>query len=518
MSMNVFVTLLKLLKVKYTENFSSQYYNEHPHKYNLYGLSMMLADYGIENEGLRLGNKHDNLPLLEAPFIAHTSNDFVVVSKNTPQKIEYIWRDKKISVTVDEFIKTWSGIVLLTELNENSSEPDFRLHRKKDFFKNSVQYLLLFVSFLCIGMTYFSQQLFLNPGLSVSLFINFIGVYVCYLLLLKQMKIEGSYADKICSLLKQGDCNNILESDSAKLFGLIGWSEIGLSYFVSNIIVILFFPQLITLLAMINICALPFTIWSVLYQKKVKQWCTLCLIVQCLLLGIFIVNLCADFIGLPAFDITSIIWASIIYSIPLLCIVLLVPKLSESVQIEDVKQELNSFKANEDFFSVSIRKQPFFRVNKEDSTILFGNPESKNRVTVLTNPHCIPCAKMHEKINRLLVETNNRFCVQYIFASFSEELEVSSRFLINMYHEHPTQVMQIFNEWFGGGKLKKEDMFSKYNFNRDNHCQELLLHKAWREKYKFIITPVVFVNGYRLPESFKIEDLRFITKFIVDIE
>jgi len=516
--MNIFTNYLKLLKVKHTKSFSGKVFNEHPNKYNLFGLSSMLSDYGIENEGLKFDNKQDNLPLLDAPFIAHSGGDFVIVTKNTPQKIDYIWRDKKISVNVDEFIKTWSGIVLYVELNVNSGEPDYRPHLKKEFFKNSVNYLLLFVSFLCVGMTYVSQQLFLNTGLSILLLINFIGFYACYLLLLKQLKIEGSYADKICSLLKQGDCNNILESDSAKLFGLIGWSEIGFGYFVSNIIVIFFAPQLITLLAMINICALPFTIWSVLYQKKVKQWCTLCLIVQCLLWGIFIVNLCADFIGFPSFDMISFIWAGIIYSIPLLCIVLLIPILSENVQIEHVKQELNSFKANEDFFSITIRKQPYFHVNNEDSTILFGNPESKNRITVLTNPHCKPCAKMHDKINRLLIETNNRFCIQFIFTSFSEELEISSQFLISIYHEYPYQALQIFNEWYEGGKSKKEDMFSKYKFNRDNFCQEFMLHKAWKEKYKFITTPVVLVNGYQLPESYKIEDLRFITNFVVNIE
>jgi ABC-type bacteriocin/lantibiotic exporters, contain an N-terminal double-glycine peptidase domain len=512
--MNIFTTYLRLLKVKHTKSFSGRFFNEHPNKYDLFGLSSMLTDYGIENKGLRLDNKQNKLPLLNAPFIAHAGNDFVIVTKNTPKKIDYIWRDKKISVKVDEFIKTWSGIVLLTESNENSGEPDYLLHRKNEYFKKSAQYLLLFLSFLCVGMIYVSQQLFLNPGLSLSLFINIIGIYVCYLLLLKQMKIEGTYADKICSLLKQGDCNNILESDSAKLFGLIGWSEIGFGYFISNIIFILFFPELIALLAIINISALPFTVWSVLYQKKVKQWCTLCLIVQGLLWGIFVVNLCAGFIALPLFDIINLIWAGCIYSIPLLCIVLLAPKFSESTQIEDVKQELNSFKANEDFFHTLIKKQPHFHTNKEDSAILFGNPESKSRITILTNPHCTPCAKMHEKINRLLIETNSRFCIQYIFTSFSEELEISSRFLISIYHEYPNQAMQIFNEWFEGGKNKKEEMFSKYNFNRDKFIQEFMLHKAWREKYKLITTPVVLVNGYRLPESYKIEDLRFITNFL----
>ena len=51
---NTFVTLLDLLKVKHTEEFSNRYFNEHPHKYNLFGLSKMLSDYGAENAGSKI--------------------------------------------------------------------------------------------------------------------------------------------------------------------------------------------------------------------------------------------------------------------------------------------------------------------------------------------------------------------------------------------------------------------------------------------------------------------------------
>ena len=41
---NTFVTLLSLFGVKCTESFSERYFNEHPHKNNLYGLLKMLSD------------------------------------------------------------------------------------------------------------------------------------------------------------------------------------------------------------------------------------------------------------------------------------------------------------------------------------------------------------------------------------------------------------------------------------------------------------------------------------------
>ncbi|MDR0231578.1 MAG: hypothetical protein LBI82_05605, partial [Dysgonamonadaceae bacterium] len=76
---NIFTSFLEELKVKHTSNFSNQYFNEHPHKYNLFGISKMLFDYGIENAGTRIVDKEQDLLNIELPFIAHFGGDFVVV-------------------------------------------------------------------------------------------------------------------------------------------------------------------------------------------------------------------------------------------------------------------------------------------------------------------------------------------------------------------------------------------------------------------------------------------------------
>ena len=75
---NVFVAFLDLLKVKHTSDFSNKYFNEHPHKYNLFGLSKMLSDYGVENAGTRIEDKEKDIFNIELPFIAHIGSDFVV--------------------------------------------------------------------------------------------------------------------------------------------------------------------------------------------------------------------------------------------------------------------------------------------------------------------------------------------------------------------------------------------------------------------------------------------------------
>lgn len=68
MENNIFISFLNLLKIKHTRFFSSRFFNEHPHKYNLYGISSMLTDYGIENAGIRVQDKND-IYSIETPLL-----------------------------------------------------------------------------------------------------------------------------------------------------------------------------------------------------------------------------------------------------------------------------------------------------------------------------------------------------------------------------------------------------------------------------------------------------------------
>ncbi|MDR3220154.1 MAG: vitamin K epoxide reductase family protein, partial [Dysgonamonadaceae bacterium] len=113
-------------------------------------------------------------------------------------------------------------------------------------------------------------------------------------------------------------------------------------------------PSLIFYLALINILALPYSFWSVWYQKfKAKQWCVLCLIVQVLLWLIFAVNLGFGWIQLPDFNTTSLInWLIIacIFGTIILSINILIPSLSKGRFVSYLKQEINSIKADEAVF------------------------------------------------------------------------------------------------------------------------------------------------------------------------
>lgn len=515
---NILIPFLKLLGVPYTESYARKLYNEHPHKYNMYGLSGMLTEYGIENAGVEVDDKATDIFSLPIPFIAFAGNDFVTVKGVTKQDVTFISNSREVVAPIEQFIQMWSGIALLAEKNAGSKEKGYAENRTHERISGAEQIALGVLTVVLLAyMLYFNRSLAYS-GMIFLLLTNLVGVYVTYLLVQKQLHLESGYADKICSLFSRSDCNSVLEGEAGKLFGLFGWSEIGFSFFLSNLLLIVLTPQLITYQALITVCALPYSFWSVWYQKyRAKQWCPLCLIVQGLFWGLVLIHGFSGTISIPAFSLSELLGVACLYLAPFLIIRVLLPKLTVSGQIETIRQEINSIKASEDIFSILLKQQPYIPTPMDVSSICFGNREARNRITILTNPHCNPCAKLHKEVDQLLEKSGGEICVQYLFASF-QGLEDSARFLIGSYlfEKDSAKVQQLYSEWYASGKNNKEAFMRNHPvlMNPDVVEKEYASHQQWSLKNQLRATPTVFFNGYRLPENYQLVDLAY----FIDLE
>ena len=200
---NTFTTLLSLLGVKYTESFSDKYFNEHPNKYNLYGLSKMLSDYNIRVGATKIENKENDLFRITLPFIAHVGGEFVAVKKvsansalptgdvsssasveSSEGAVDFIRNGKEISIPVSQFIQSWSGIVLLAETLPDSIESDYAVHRKKELILTAQQVALALAGIFLFGFAYInaSGEHAGSPlhvfGITSLLAVNMIGIYI----------------------------------------------------------------------------------------------------------------------------------------------------------------------------------------------------------------------------------------------------------------------------------------------------------------------------------------------------
>ena len=133
--MNLFLQLCEALHIPHTRNYTNQLFDEHPYKYTLFGLHRMLAEYGVESEGVRFTDKEEALSSLQVPFVAQVSNDLVVVSELTEAEVAYTWYDHNIRVKRRElFVTLWSGVALLVSPTLASGEPHYDQHHLRNRF------------------------------------------------------------------------------------------------------------------------------------------------------------------------------------------------------------------------------------------------------------------------------------------------------------------------------------------------------------------------------------------------
>lgn len=509
--MNIIIELLRILGVKYTTKYVIRIYKSNPYRNSLYGLSMILSLYNINNVAIQLKNKKQIINL-QPPFIAYASNSFVLVKKISNGRFECLFNNEYLNIAIDEFLSIWSGILLMIETNDRSIEPNYFENRKRELmevlFSNLLWMILIIIGFFYLT---FSNLWTIETLLILTLLL--FGAYVSLLLLQKQLKIQSSYADKLCSLFNKNSCNSVLESEASKFLGIFSWSEIGFVYFVSTFLICTGGTPWISYCAWINVFALPYSLWSVWYQRfKVKQWCPMCLIIMSIFWLLFLMNLCFGYLEMQSFDSLEILFLMMLYAFSFLIIHKLVSVFTAALSKEELVYEINNIKMNEDVFVNLLKSSEYHEVSYSTSHIVFGNPKAKILITILTNPHCEPCAKMHFRLNTLLTKTNDKYCIQYIFSSFDESLSISNKMLIAAYFKYSREdATKLYNKWFKDGKYERSVFFDQNDLVINEIVeQEYLSHEAWIAKTKLRTTPTILINGYELPVQYKLEDLELL--------
>lgn len=253
----------------------------------LYGLSKLLEDYKIKSEAYQLNDKTE-ISKLPTPFIAVLRAGEVVVTRISQGEVTYLTEGVSETVAVAQFDESWTGVVFISHPAPDAAEPEYALHARIEFFMKAKKWILGACFIFLFAFFFITNKIYAHLSTIFISAIDLIGIYLTYLLVQKSVKIHNPAADHVCSVLEAGGCDSILETKASKFFGIFGWSEVGFSYFSVSLATLLLFPSMIHWLALCNLCCLPFTVWSIWYQRfRAHKWCTLCVSVQCSLWLLF---------------------------------------------------------------------------------------------------------------------------------------------------------------------------------------------------------------------------------------
>ncbi len=270
---------LEVLGVPHTSDYSDSRFNSMPFP-TLFGFSKLLQEYDVKSEGYILKDKSE-IAELTPPFLAKTSGGLIIVTGVDSDKVNYLTEGEAETMPLKEFYDVWTGQVLLSFPESDSKEPHYAAHARIDFFMKAKKWVLAICCALLFAYLFITRGLYQNLSTIFITLFDLAGLMFTFMLVQKSVHIHTAAADKVCGVLQEGGCDSILEMKASKFFGIFGWSEVGFSYFSVSLLTLLINPHMLPTLALINICCLPFTCWSIWYQRfRAHKWCTLCVSVQ----------------------------------------------------------------------------------------------------------------------------------------------------------------------------------------------------------------------------------------------
>lgn len=320
----IFTRWLKELKVPHTVAYSDAQFHTLSFK-SLFGLKKLLDSYAIDSAGYLLNNK-DELSKLTPPFLAQSVDRSILLVKGFDAfNVTYDYYGHTITESTGDFKEKWSGVVFLAFPTARSSEPDFHRHRITEIISSLSAYALAAAALTVFIYFFISRGLYSHVSTILITLFNLCGLYLSYMLLQKSLNIHTRTNDRVCSVLEKGGCDTIVSSSASKLFGVFSWSEVGFGYFGVSLATLLLFPHLWPSLAVFNACCLPYTCWSIWYQRfRAHHWCTLCVGVQATLWLLFFSYLGGGLFSrfLPVHPDATVLLAVYVFAVLLLNMIL----------------------------------------------------------------------------------------------------------------------------------------------------------------------------------------------------
>lgn len=308
---SLFSRFLTALGVPHTVEYSDRRFQTMPFS-SLFGLGHLLTSYGVPNQGYRLTDK-SQLAKIPTPYLAQTSDGtFVIVNAidDVSGRVTYDLLKKQVTSTVAEFEQLANGVVLLAWPDAKSAEPQYREHHVKDVVQRLSKPLMYLGALFVAAYFFITNHVYAHWPAVLSAALSVVGLVFSYMLTQKTLGIHTAASERVCGVIEEGGCDAIAGMKASKLFGVFAWSEVGLAYFGVTLAVILALPQMWPAAAVCNVFCLPYSFWSVWYQKfRARKWCTLCLGVQTTLWLIFFSLLGGGYLaeGFRHFDLATVV-------------------------------------------------------------------------------------------------------------------------------------------------------------------------------------------------------------------
>jgi uncharacterized membrane protein len=483
-----------------------------------------LNEWQIENYPLRYGI--DEIMDIEAPYIVHFNSSggqigFVTSIENNFITCYTSYKEKR-QFGKKEFQESCSGAVILLNPDENSGEKDFRTKWENETISEAVIPLtlstILLLSIYSIANYFLSGEVIIDKVILALFFSKIAGIILSVLLILHEFELHLSFTDKLCHLNKSTNCNTVLHDKVSKVFGWLGWADIGFIYFTGGLIFLL--KDLggagLPMMAILAALAIPYPLFSIYYQGFVlRKWCPMCLGVQIILIAEFILLL--PQFSIFNFSLNYFVTLALTFLVVTIVYTLFILFRREKISDEMYFNKYLGFKKNPDILKMLLMNQPYFDIPISENSLIFGNNRASLQVTVFLSLHCSHCARSFEKIRAMLKDKED-VLINIVLMAFENMA------LTTLYNYHrlgkDEESLNLLEQWLNEDPYSRTGETKGLCIPEDRDISKKLnqVNRRLFEECNVLGTPTFFINGFRLPHQYDIDDIRYFREIFEEKE
>ncbi len=495
---------LKQSGIRVSRRYLDQQLQSHPDYPSLASITDTLDDLGVDNMSLVVDK--EKMDELSAPFLAHSpvnGGSFIVIN----DMLRQIKQNKN-------FERDWDGIVVLAEKPDNWKHEENETTLAKE--KKVKGYTFFGIAAIVISAILSLSEIlnFQTAGLLLTVLA---GIAITVLIVREELGISNEITEHLCrSAGMETDCNAVISSKGTKLAGWFSWSDAGIIYFASFLLLLVVSPD-IPLFSLFSASAIPFVFFSIYYQwQVVKKWCILCLltvailIIQFFLLLPFLFQFNSNMFFSSAFTVAGFIFLTIATT----WLLAVKPVLQKNKELGAKNFSILRFKNNPDVFNALLMQQRKIDTASFEDDLQIGNSGAAIQIIVACNPYCGPCAKTHKDLHELIEKNDMGLTVRFSVKADKKgdgKTEIVEYLLQLLIDKSVAYKKQVLSDWYITMNMEK---FKQQYLLDDKRDMIVLLRQQeqWTEKAKITATPTIFINGYELPKQYRAADLKRIIR------
>lgn len=515
---NVITEFLRHLKIPISKKYIKTFLLSHTEYPSLLSLSDLFENLGVNYSIHRIDK--EKIEELEFPYL-------LPLEKSRRDIIEI--RNRRDFEKQKANLEYWNGVVIQVESTHEIPNPKHNLIFKKEKVQKVITISILSGLAIFLGYSLFSTFTWFSLTWTMT---SIAGIIVSYYIFTKDLGVEHSIIERFCNAGKTVNCDKILKSENSKIFNVLKFSDLVISFFLFQLILLLFLAFSFDLSGSVrgvfllySIATIPIVAYSIYIQYVIeKTWCLLCVLVTFVLVIQFMMiltNGAQNYFYLREFYFPVFMLFSILYLIILGVTYIIRIKIEESNENYLLAVKASRIKNSSKVFFHLLKQQKEVDITPLEYEMTIGNPYAPIKIIFVSNLYCAPCKAQHEVMSQLV-------------NSFPSNITVSFRFVkVNKYFNNDISVNQyLIQYWYSNifGKKNEHnltvDFLKEWYENMDittfakrkpikSELDESV-YKIENQQSQFIMeagvfrTPSIFINGFELPELYNLSDLNFL--------